>query len=254
MLKLNYKKLKEEKMNTELLYLDSFVKLMKRIEVEQKDEIVKVAEYLGEIMINNGIIQLYGFGVNGTLPMELEFRAGGFIQYNQLNARDLVLQGKVPNEIFISEDFGKYTQIVDLFFESYNINENDTFLITQISQPNEITESLVQEIKKRGFKFVLITNSLYPELMNSKAFQLADYIIDIKVEYPDNVFTLPSMLKSGPIANLIGNIIAQMLTAEIYKYLVSKEATPNILLSTNITGADAHNKKIGLKYEGRYGS
>ena len=49
-------------------------------------------------MLNDGIIQLFGVNHDRALPMELGFRAGGLVQYHQINIDNAILRGAVNDE------------------------------------------------------------------------------------------------------------------------------------------------------------
>lgn len=235
-------------------YAKQFVKQMNRIKTDKKTDIEKMSNFFAKIMKNEGIVQLFGWDSNATLSMELGYRAGGLIQFHQINSRDLVLRGKITQEEFLDPNFGDRVDLVEVFFDIYNIDPRDGFLLTQISQPTKIIDAMAQYLKDHGYQFGLITNSCYPGCKDAKAYQLADYIIDLEVPYPDHSITLENGLRIGPTANLLGNIVAQMITAEIYRSLLEQGEKPELLLSANIAGADDHNRALGEKYDGRYNS
>ena len=55
-------------------------------------------------------------------------------------------------------------------------------------------------------------------------------------------------VKTGQLSSTVANVLAQMLTAEIYNYFVSKGKEAPILLSANIKGADVHNNSLTDPY------
>ena len=77
-------------------------------------------------------------------------------------------------------------------------------------------------------------------------------VIDTCTPNPDVVTKLKNGAMINQMATLTGNTIAQMLTAEIYKYLVDNGNDAPVLFSANVTGADVHNRAISDKYLGRW--
>ena len=55
-------------------------------------------------------------------------------------------------------------------------------------------------------------------------------------------------VKAGQTGTTVTNIIAQMLTAELYKYFIEKHGSAPVLLSANIKGADVHNNGLTDPY------
>ncbi len=241
-------------MRNQSQYLKNIKSLINDITQDLKLDIETMARAIGDVMQDDGIIQLFGWDGDQTLSMELGFRAGGLIQYHRLDVKDLALRKIIREEEFLAVDFKDRTDLPQRFFSMYNIDEKDAFLLTQISNLSNFNDALVKEIKKRNHKLFLITNSHYPNAQKSLAYQEADFIIDLKTPYPDHTLELENGLKVGTTTNLLGNVVAQMLTAEIYTYLKSIDQKPGILISMNVTGADEHNRALGLKYDGRYNS
>ena len=55
-------------------------------------------------------------------------------------------------------------------------------------------------------------------------------------------------VKTGQLSSTVTNVIAQMLTAEVYKYFVDHGKKAPVLLSANVKGADAHNNAFTDPY------
>ncbi len=83
--------------------------------------------------------------------------------------------------------------------------------------------------------------------------EVVDLTLDTCAPYPDLVVNLDG-LHANQIATLCGNVVAQMLTAETYRYLKESGKECPVLLSANIEGADVHNRSLSSKYEGRWNS
>ena len=77
-----------------------------------------------------------------------------------------------------------------------------------------------------------------------------DLYLDMMADDPDVAVDLDG-LKVGQIGNTVSNVMAQMLTAEIYNYYVSHGKEAPVLLSANVKGADVHNNSLTDPYEGR---
>ena len=55
-------------------------------------------------------------------------------------------------------------------------------------------------------------------------------------------------IRTGQLSSTVCNVIAQMITAEIYNCFVSKGKEAPVLLSANIKGADVHNNSLTDPY------
>lgn len=236
---------------------DEYFKVIKnelgRVKDEQRNNIIKTAHLVGDVMKDDGIVQLFGWGPNRTFSMELGYRAGGLIQYHQFTPKDALMRGLVSKAEYDSPDFSERAGLVDVYWNLYNIDSRDIFMLIEFSNPVKITNDIAVKAKNNGHKIVFFTNTNIPGITESKAYELADIIIDINVAYPDLAVNVDEE-RVCQLSGLIGNVVAQMMTAEIYKYLTNQRINPGVLLSANLKGADIHNNALGSRFDGRYNS
>ncbi len=222
-----------------------------------QSEIIDLAKEVSDVMVDDGVVQLFGVNHDIALSMELGFRAGGLVQYHQVGVKDLVLRGFVSKEDSLEEGFLDTPGLAKLFWETYLIEDNDAFMIYVSSEVYGITLELAQLAKEKGHKVFVITSKeaiLANRTDNAKALlELADKVVDLNIEYPDLIFDVNGV-KVTQIANLVANMFAQAMTMEIYKYLKDNGHQAAVLWSMNILGADDHNKKLCEKFEGRWNS
>lgn len=219
------------------------------------DDIVDIAHYVGEIMANDGVIQLFGLNHDLALSMELGFRAGGLVQYHQMGIKDLLLRGIVSEEEANAEDFLDTPGLVNKLWDAYYIDYSDAFMIYAAADVHRLTVDLARLAKARNHKVIVITSKeaiLANNEENAKALlEFADKVIDLKIPHPDLGYEVDGV-KVTQIANLIATLFAQGMTMEIYNYLKANDIEPGVLWSMNIKGADEHNKNLTDKFEGRW--
>lgn len=225
----------------------------------QRDELIHMAQVLGDVMLDNGVIQLFGYEQDRAFSMELGYRAGGLMPYHQINVKDLVLRGIITEEEMKADGFYNRKDLAKLIWDTYNIAENDVFLMYVTADTYDSVLDLAKMAKDKGHRIFLVGSkegyAKGPYQENSKQLlELADEYLDLCIEYPDTVLTYKEQIKITQVANVVGNIFAQMLTAEIYRYLTENGHEAPVLLSANVTGADVHNKAIAQPYEGRWNS
>ena len=78
--------------------------------------------------------------------------------------------------------------------------------------------------------------------------------MDTHAEIEDAVLDIDGTHKMNHVGTVVGNVIAQMMTAETYRYLTEKGSECPVLLSANLKGADVHNRRLSDKYAGRWNS
>ena len=82
---------------------------------------------------------------------------------------------------------------------------------------------------------------------NSNLLEYCDEYLDMECEDPDIAIDLDG-IKIGQLSSTVTNVLAQMLTAEIYSYFIDKGKDAPVLLSANINGADVHNNSLTDPY------
>ncbi len=237
-------------------YDESF-KLVKeqisRVMVEDQPAVLQAAELIAKAMANDGILQLLGCGNNSTFAMEMGHRAGGFCQCHQMNLQDLVVRGIVSLEEYSDPDFADRDDVADKLWNTYNIDSRDIFILVQLDRHVKTIAAIARKIKERGQTYIYVTNS-QNHLPDQEVVDNADVVIDINLPADKQAIPFTDELSIAPVYGLLGNIVAQMLTAEIYGYMKDHDITPKLLLSANIRGADKHNNDLLEAYLGRYNS
>ncbi len=223
----------------------------------QKEAIIHMAKVMGDCMVGQGLIQLFGIGPDRAFAMELGYRAGGLMPYHQLNMKDLVLRGHVSLEEMSDPAFNDRADLAEKLWNLYTIDPRDMVLIYAAEEVYDSTLALAKIARQKGHKVLLVAS--FDAILNSKHKENAAQLIDLTfatlnlcTPYPDTVLEIMPGIKITQVANVVGNCFAQMLTAETYRYLVENGHDAPILLSANVTGADVHNRKISDVYLGRW--
>ncbi|MDR1794426.1 MAG: sugar isomerase domain-containing protein [Erysipelotrichaceae bacterium] len=240
-------------------YYAAVKKILDDTKAAQKDNIIHWAKCFGDIMENNGIIQLFGIEHDMAFSMELGYRAGGLMPYHRIYVRDLLLRGIVKEEETFAPDFYERGDLAEKLWATYNIQKEDAIFIGAISSFYPVTLDFAKLAKAKGFKIFFMSSSEALEKSESAEIgkqikALADEFLDLGIPYPDTILPYKDGIKITQAANVAANMVVQMLTAEIYRYLKEKGSEVPVLLSANVTGADVHNKAISDKYLGRWNS
>jgi len=237
-------------------YFSETKKILDFAKENQKEALIQMSRAIGDVMMTNGLIQLLGVGADRAFAMELGYRAGGLMPYHQVNMKDLVLRGLVSLEEYQDPNFLNRKDIGKMLWSQYNIDPKDALLIyvasTATQSVFEITK--LAKAEARTIFFVGSIKSVSRNKLGKDLIKLADYKLDLCTPYPDTLLTLHDTIKITQVANVVGNIFAQMMTAETYLYLKELGQEPPVLLSANVTGADVHNRKISDVYLGRWNS
>lgn len=240
---------------------DFFVKAINQLESTkegQRETIEKVAKMMGDCMNEDGIVQLFGIEHGRAFSMELGYRAGGLMPFHQFNTKDLPLRGVVSEEEYKQEGFNNREDIAIKLWNLYRIEPTDMFIIVSLSGCEGVIIETALLAKQRGHNVVAVVTKSLSDVTSSKhssgkkLVDVADIVIDTEANNPDLLLDYDGVHKVNQIATIAGNVIAQMITAEVYRYLKGQGIECPVLLSANIKGADIHNKELSDKYLGRW--
>ena len=225
----------------------------------QRANILKASQIMGDCMLNNGVIQLFGLKEGEAFSMELGYRAGGLMPFHQFKTKDLLLRGVISNEEWMDPGFYDSKEMAKKLWELYNIQPEDMFVLISNAGNNGLIVEVAEIAKSKGHKIIVVTsvnvakNSVSLHENGKNIMDYADLVIDNMSNDPDLVIEHQGLFMNQT-STIVGNVIAQMLTAETYKYLSSIGHKPGILLSVNIKGADEHNRAMAEQYVGRWNS
>lgn len=226
----------------------------------EKENIIKTAEIMSECMLGNGIVQLFGLKHSFSFSMELGYRAGGLMPFHQFNVNDLVFRKLIKEEALYKKDFDDDISTAHKLWDIYRIEKEDMFILVSDDGCEGIIIETAIIAKEKGHKIIAILSkkacleevSRHPS--GKKLDYFADLVIDTHVEKQDFALKDSKGREICQLETLSKNTIAQCLTAECYRIFDSKKEECPILLSSNLEGADAHNRALSDKYLGRWNS
>lgn len=241
-------------------FFDTVKNYITEVKDSQKQPILDAAKMMGDCMDNNGIVQLFGLDNGVAFSMELGYRAGGLMPFHQIKTSDLALRGKISEDVLKSPEFNMNTEMAHTLLGLYNIYDEDMAILISFAANEPIIVEAAMMFKEKGQKVIAVVNKkmadaakpLHPS--NKKLTDLADLVIDVTGPNPDTVVSIDDTTKINQVSTICGNVIAQMITAECYRYLTESGKDCPVLLSANVKGADVHNREISDKYLGRWNS
>ena len=106
---------------------------------------------------------------------------------------------------------------------------------------------MAKRAKANGQKVVGVVNKKSYDKVNGTLLDHCDAWLDMGADEPDTALEVNGV-KVGQLSSTVANVIAQMLTAEIYKWFIDHGKQAPVLLSANIKGADVHNNALTDPY------
>lgn len=219
----------------------------------QADGIRKAAEMFFDCMTNNGIVQLTGLGHCEAFAMELGYRAGGLMPFHKCTAIDLALRGKLTRAEVKNPDFDCHPEYASIWLGLYNIQPTDLFLLSSYDGSEPLMVELAKEVRKNGHKVIAVVCRKAVPAKADNIVNYADLVLDTCADCPDLAVSVGTA-KASQLNSILGNVMAQMITAETYRYFEEQGVDCPVLLSVNVSGADVHNRKLSDVYVGRWNS
>jgi len=227
--------------------------IKKRIDVaytDQKDKIKEVAKMFGDCMSSGGVVQLFGVNHGEEFVNELNYRAGGIAPFHGLKPKDLILKSLIKQEDVDSGKFYSDVNNIKKFAEVYKLDDRDLYCLVSFYGNEPLIIELAKLAKSKGQKVVAVVNKKSYDKHNGKLLDYADIYLDMCADEPDVAMDINGT-KVGQLSSTTTNVIAQMITAEVYNYYVSNGKDAPVLLSANVKDADKHNNSLTDPYEGR---
>jgi len=213
----------------------------------QKDKIREVAEMFVACMENGGVVQLFGVRHGEEFVNELNYRAGGIAQYHGLKFRDMVLNGFIDQKDIDSGEIYNDLSVVDKFGQAFVLDDRDMYCIVSFYGNEPLAVELARRVKENGQKVVAVVNKKSYDRVNGTLLDYCDAYLDMDADEPDTALDLDG-IKVGQLSSTVTNVIAQMITADVYNCFVEMKKEAPVLLSANIKGADVHNNSLTDPY------
>ena len=228
-------------------YFDLIKQRVDDVYAQNAEKMKIVAKMFGECMENKGVVQLVGFEHSEEFVNELNYRAGGIAPYHAMKLRDLVLRGKYDQAKIDSREVYSDLSVIDKWNEVYQMDDRDMFCLVSFYGDEPLLEEIAKRAKTKGQKVVVVLNA---KSNKGNLLDYADEWLDMCGDEPD-VAQFVGETPVGQLSSTSTNVMAQMLTAEVYDYYVSNGKPAPVLLSANVKGADIHNNSLTDPYERR---
>lgn len=216
----------------------------------QKDKLKKVAAMFGECMDKQGVVQLFGYGHCEEFVNELNYRAGGIAPFHAYKFRDLILKKLVNNDDVVSGKVFENGDVISLFEQVYQLDDRDMYVLVSFAGTESLMIELAKKCKAKGQKVVGVVNKKTYNRVGGKLLDYCDEYLDMCGDDPDIALHIGET-PVGQLSSTVTNVMAQMLTAEVYNWFVENGKPAPVLLSANVKGADIHNNSLTDPYERR---
>ena len=213
----------------------------------QIEKIKEVARLFVSCMENNGVVQLFGVRHGEEFVNELNYRAGGIAQFHAYKIKELILYGKASQEDYDSGKVYDDLSLIERFEEIYELDDRDMYCLVSFYGNEPLIVEIARRAKQKGQKVVGVVNKKSYDACGGRLLDYCDAYLDMNADEEDIALDIDGV-KVGQISSTVANVIAQMLTAEVYNCFIEKGKEAPVLLSANINGADVHNNSLTDPY------
>lgn len=237
-------------MSKKFEYVRLVQELFDKVEEQEADNIMKLAEVMAENIANDKIIHVFGTGHSHMIGIELFCRAGGLANVNAILDQDTL----TSNGARRSGALEKLSGISDVIYDQYSITTGDIMIITSNSGRNAMPIEMAMRAKKEGIYTVALTNLKQSQntssrhSSNKKLYEICDLVIDNCVPEGDSMEAVGGVL-TAPASSLSSMLILNTAVNEALKILAKDGVELPIFQSQNVDGFD--NDSLYAKYEDR---
>jgi uncharacterized phosphosugar-binding protein len=237
-------------------FLEICIEFLEVIEEKQADNFVKAGKIMGDKIMEDGLIRLFGTGGHTYLPvLDMSHRAGGFACLNPaLDVSSSPINGGTRS-IRIERVPGYFEALVDYF----RVKEGDVCIVFNNVGVNSGAIDTCLSCKKRGATVIAVSSSVWQEDIPADHYtrhpskkNIRD-IVDLMIEdynpVGDTVAKIDGFDRSFlPISTMTDAYIVRRMEEETIKYCVSKGFTPPVWCSANTVNGDELNNALEEKY------
>ena len=214
---------------------------------KENAQIKEVADLFANCMDNLGVVQLFGVRHGEEFVNELNYRAGGIAIFHGLKPKDLVLMKMIDQKDIDSGAIYNDLSVIDKFNEAYDLDDRDMYCLVSFYGNEPLVIEMAKRAKAKGKKVVGVVNKKSYDKYGGTLLDYCDAWLDMDADEPDTALEIDGV-KVGQLSSTVANVIAQMLTAEVYKWFIDHGKKAPVLLSANIKGADVHNDSLTDPY------
>ncbi len=226
-------------------YLTQIIENLSRIEAEESEKLKRVSAMVADVIVNDGLIFVFGCGHSHLPGLDTFYRAGGLANVSPMLDTDLMLHNGGAK----SSRMEKMSGIANEVFRRYVPTEKDMIFIFSASGKNQVPVEMADAAKAAGIRSVGVSSSAYFD-RGGRLHERVDVAIDCKVPYGDACIDVGDA-KMGGLSTSAACFILNTCLINGAKLALERGAKPPIYLSGNVDGGREHNIVLENLYLGR---
>lgn len=236
-----------------LQYMVAVQQKLSQITETQMEAIARAAIAVEESVRSNGMVYLFGTGHSHMLAEEGHYRAGGLVPVCPILVSSLMLHEGAVTSSAVERTRG----VAQAILTRYDPEPHDTIIVFSNSGVNAAPVEMAQVTKAIGMTVIAVValeyaQTITPVIDGKRLVDVADIVIDNGGIPGDALIDVYSGgLKAGPLSTIAGAFILNAILVEASVRLGADDTPPPIYISSNIPGAQEHNKKLLEQYRSR---
>lgn len=242
-------------------YTNEVIKILRQIEITQKEKINKVSEILTETMAKGELVHVVGTGGHSMIPVEeVLCRHEGLVTFNPIYDPGISLSHGAAKGIFGLEGISGYAKVI----LKYNrIKVGDVLIIASAYGANLVTIELASEARKIGVFTIAITSPKFSQSVvkdneskhesNKSLYELVDIFIDSHVppEHVVKIAGIPGNKNNMVVGTICQVFVINLLVGCTMKKLVEKGIQPKRWINVLDVGGYEADKGFIEEYFGK---
>jgi uncharacterized phosphosugar-binding protein len=222
--------------------------------------IERASELITSAFTQNRLLHLFGCGHSHLLALELFYRAGGFASVNPILTDDLMLHKSASASTKHERQSGQAQALAD----QHNLTAGDVLICISNSGANVVAIELARLARQRGVSVIALVSSKHaasPECraniagdsgMPENLTHCSDVVLDNHGQPGDAATSAGSCdghdYLMGATSTVIGATLLHAVALRAAERMIQNGRAPDVFISANVKGGDAHNDTLIAKY------
>ena len=235
-------------------YLAALTALLERLRTVEGERLALAGAWMGQAMLRDGLVHLFGTGHSHALAEEGFHRAGGLALVNPMLDAAYMLHSGAEAATRAERTAGGAPALALL----YGLRPGDVLCVFSNSGVNPVPVELAEHARALGLRVVAVTSLAHARQGLSRApsghllHQVADLVIDTGLPPGDALVTLPGGEDAmAPGSTVVGAAALHCMLLHAAATLQAAGVAPPVYRSSNLPGADAHNEALIARVRGR---
>lgn len=240
-------------MNAMDRYFEVVEQSLRTLRATQWGAIGTVAQWLGDALVRDGWLYVFGTGHSHLLAEEVFYRAGGLAHAVPMLDPRVMLHENAIEATYTERESGFAAQLL----ARYPVQAGDVLIVVSNSGRNAVPIEMALLGRERGLRVAAILNRAQSDAWPSrhpsgrKLADVAEVVIDNGSVNGDAVLELPGLPgRVGSPSTGNGALIIQLVLVQGIEHALARGVVPEIYISSNTSGDD-HNDRLLQKYKAR---